>query len=271
MATVGDIVIKSKDVDRTKFSDENLLKLKELYPSMEWSELARYLIARGSVEKATEQIQRALAWKDKNWPCLKSSCLTEISTGKLYVRGVDKEGRPLLIFRSRFSFPKKRNLEESARMLVFFAEHIVRALPDDLSKYTLLFDRTEHKGENTDMELMKHVASSFQDLFPERLMRTIIYPSDLLFYGVWNIAKWFLDPVTAEKVKPMMYFSGLEQFVDRKHIPKSMGGDDDYEFSPDDFGEPYSEEVLEAARAKQESAKETKPSGEEVPVTVFAI
>jgi hypothetical protein len=36
------------------------------------------------------------------------------------------------------------------------------------------------------------------------------------------VVKWFIDPVTAAKVQPMMYQSGVEQFIDRKHIPKSM-------------------------------------------------
>ncbi len=61
-----------------------------------------------------------------------------------------------------------------------------------------------------------------QDLFPETLQRAVIYPSDILFYSIWAIAKWFVDPVTREKVQPMMYLSGVEQFIDRQYIPKSM-------------------------------------------------
>jgi hypothetical protein len=34
--------------------------------------------------------------------------------------------------------------------------------------------------------------------------------------------KWFIDPVTAAKVQPMMYQSGVEEFIDRMYIPKSM-------------------------------------------------
>jgi hypothetical protein len=157
------IVIKSKDVDRSLFSDANLLAMRGAFPGMEDEALAKYLIARNdSVEKATEQLKKAVEWKAEHWPVLKSSCMKEVTSGKLYMRGVDKEGRPLLIFRTRFSFPKERDLEESARMLVFFAEHVMRALPDDMSKYTLLVDRTDHKSENTDMDLMKHVSSQFQ-------------------------------------------------------------------------------------------------------------
>lgn len=125
--------------------------------------LARYLIARNNdYELACAQLERALTWRAAHFPILKKSCLKELSTGKLYIRGVDKEGRPLLIYRSRFSFPKDRDLEECARMNVWFAEHLKRIMPENMTKYTLLVDRTEHTSENTDMELVKHLSTQLQ-------------------------------------------------------------------------------------------------------------
>lgn len=157
------LVIKSDDIDKTKFSESNIVKMRERYVGLNDDILARYLLARNDdYDKACEQLERALKWKADHFPILKASCLKEINSGKLYVRGVDKEGRPLLIFRSRFSFPKDRDLEESARMLVWFAEHLQRRMPPNMSKYTLLIDRVGHKGENTDMDLVKHVSAAFQ-------------------------------------------------------------------------------------------------------------
>jgi len=256
LATEGPttLVIKSKDIDLNKFSESNVIVMREKYPGLNDDVLARYLIARNNdLTKACEQLQRALEWKALHGPILKSTCIKEISSGKLYIRGVCKEGRPLLIYRSCKSFPNERDLEEAARMLVWFAEHLQRSMPPHMSKYTLLVDRVGHKSENTDSDLMKHVSSQFQDLFPETLMRAIIYPSDVVFYSIWAIVKWFMDPVTREKVQPMMYLSGVEQYIDRQYIPKSMGGDDEYEYNPDDFADPYSEEEL--AAAKETAAK----------------
>lgn len=157
------LVIKSNDIDKTRFSESHIIKMRERYAGLNDDVLARYLIARNDdYEKACEQLERALKWKADHYPILKSSCMKEINSGKLYIRGVDKEGRPLLIFRSRFSFPKDRDLEESARMLVWFAEHLQRKMPSNMSKYTLLIDRVGHKGENTDMDLVKHVSAQFQ-------------------------------------------------------------------------------------------------------------
>lgn len=157
------LAIKSQDIDLNKFSESNIIKMREKYPTLSDDVLARYLIARNDdVVKAIEQLQRALEWKAAHYPILKASCLKEINSGKLYIRGVDKEGRPLLVYRSRNSFPADRDLEEAARMLVWFAEHLQRRMPGTMSKYTLLIDRVGHKSENTDMDLVKHVSSQFQ-------------------------------------------------------------------------------------------------------------
>lgn len=58
--------------------------------------------------------------------------------------------------------------------------------------------------------------------------------------------KWFLDPVTQQKVQPMLAYSGVTQYVDPKFIPVSMGGEDDYEFNHEDYQDPYPSEIMES-------------------------
>lgn len=286
------INIKSKDINLKKFSAENVIKMRESFPGVEDDTLARFLIARNNdLTKAIEQYSKLIEWRAKSYPILKSSCAKEIDSGRIVVRGVDKEGRPLLIFRTRFSNAKVRHLEDSVKMCVWWAETIIKELPDDKSKFTVLVDRSNHKNENADIDLVKRAAAEFQILFPERLQRAIIFPSDLLFYTVWAIIKWFLDPVTREKVQPMLYFYGVEQYIDKQYIPKSMGGDDDYEFNTNDFDDPYPAEVVQAALLASgvgsmaiASSSSTaaaapvtigaedavsKPSGDDIPETVF--
>jgi hypothetical protein len=54
------------------------------------------------------------------------------------------------------------------------------------------------------------------------MYKCVIYPSDWLYWTIWNVAKWFLDPVTRNKVHPVMTFGGVEEFIERKYIPKTM-------------------------------------------------
>lgn len=165
------LVIKSNDINVTLFTEAKLVKMRERFPGQSDDTLARYLIARkDDYELACAQLDRAISWRAAHYPILKSTFMKELSTGKLYVRGVDKEGRPLLIYRSRLSFPKTRDLEECARMNIWFVEHIKRLMPNNMTKYTLLVDRTEHTSENTDIELMKHLSASVAVSRPYNLL-----------------------------------------------------------------------------------------------------
>jgi hypothetical protein len=233
-----DIKIVSTDIEADKYSVENLLAMRERFPGRDDEELARFLIARkNDLEKAAEQLQKRINFEQTFLPTVtKADCGEEFNCGKLYAHGVDKEGRPLLIWAARNNFAAERDMDKTVKTMVWWVEYTARkVLPSNISKYTILMDRSEFKQENADMDLMKHVAATLQDMYPERVKRVIIHPADLIFYTIWNIAKWFLDPVTRDKVQPMLYFYGVEQFIDRKYIPRGMGGDCDYVFNPNDF------------------------------------
>jgi len=245
---MSQIVIKSKDIDRSKFTDEKLRKMKEHFPHLDDDTLARFLIARNNKLKlAVPLLQGAESWRSLHYPILKMDCLEILSKGIMKMRGVDKEGRPLLVVTSKLLNPKERDLEEMARAVIWWAEHAIRALPDDKSKYTILFDRTDAGLQNQDTEFTKFFTQVFQRMYPERLHMAIVYPSGVLFWTVWNIVKIFLDPVTRNKVKPCMYFYGVQEHIADEHIPVHMGGKCTYQFSPDDYQDPYPAEVIEKA------------------------
>lgn len=163
MAESSLVVIKSKDIDLKKFSIENLIELRATYPGVDDETLARFLIAReNNLQKAIEQYAKVVTWRSLHYPVLKSSCMKEINSGKFYVRGVDKEGRPILIFRVRFSNPSERDIQEAGRMVVWFTEHVIKRLPEDKTKFTVLMDRTSFVRANADLELLKRLAGIFQ-------------------------------------------------------------------------------------------------------------
>jgi hypothetical protein len=157
-------VILSEDIDPNKYSLENFYAVREKFPQLPDEMIARYLIARNNdLEKALAQIEKAVGIRAANWPILKSSCINEMRTGKLYSHGFDREGRPLLIWKSSKNITSKRDLEETSRLLIFWTEYTLkRCMPPNKSKYTILIDRSDFTSENKDMELMKHTASNFQ-------------------------------------------------------------------------------------------------------------
>lgn len=136
----------------------------------------------------------------------------------------------------------------------------------DKTKVTVIMNRVDFTNDNTDIEFCKRLIKLFsvsrlivylpcdncahQDNYPERLKLVVVYPAGLVFYGLWNIVRWFLDPVTQAKIKPVLTFAGVQEFIDDEWIPVSMGGKDDYVFNIDDYLDPYSEEEKSIAASR---------------------
>lgn len=240
--------IYSSDIDQSKFGVEQLTQMREQFSGESDETLARFLIARNNnKEKAAELLVGHLFWKKENWPILKSSCLSELSKGKMYVHGTDKEGHPLLVYRACLNNANDRDLEEMGKLVCWWMATALSVMPRDKSKITILIDRTDYESKNTDYEFVKHLSPIMQNNFPERVYRVIVYPSGFIFYGLWNMIKWFLDPVTQSKVQPMLALSGVQQYIDNEYIPSSMGGGSDFTYDPDNFSDPYTTEEILAA------------------------
>lgn len=228
--SVDDLDIPSKDVNRSKFTIDNHNELKKSFPQLDDTTIARYLIARNNdLEKATELLTKAQKWKAARYPVLKADCTDELSIGKMYTHGVDKDGHPLLIFRGTLHDPKTRNLESMARMVLWMTEQTIARLPADKSQFTILFDRTNSGIANQDLEFVKAFSKLFQDQHPERLHRAIVYPSGMVFWSLWNIVKWFIDPNTRNKVAAVVYLAGVQEFVDDDNIPGHMVRSNNYQ------------------------------------------
>lgn len=244
------VSLRSSDIDTKptlRFVIADLIKLRGTLTREEIESeqldddtLARFLIARNSnVEKARLLLQDARAWRKSKIPIYKSCCLTEYNKGKVYAHGMDKEGHPLVVYRAKLQNPHDRDVDEMVNMAVWWAEKIISQLPADKSKATILIDRTDAGMANSDMEFVRAMASVFQNNYPERLHRAIVYPSGIVFYTIWNLVKWFLDPVTQDKVKPVLLLGGVQEFIDDEYIPDYMGGKCAYAFRPDDYSETY--------------------------------
>ncbi|RYH28511.1 hypothetical protein EON65_11905 [archaeon] len=243
--------ITSRDIDVSKFTSENFAGLKSRFPDSDDETIARYLIARNNdLQKATDLLTKATAWRSRRMPVLKEEFAEEFAQGKAYVRGTDKEGRPLLIVHSAKHDPGNRDIEKCAKMSMWLMEHAIKQLPPDKSKYTILLDRTGSAAMG-DIEFSRHFSKLFQDQHPERLHKAIVYPSGIVFWSLFNIVKWFFDPVTRNKISPVVYLAGVQEFIAEEHIPASMGGKSTYVFNPDDYPDPFPADVIEATRTRK--------------------
>jgi len=82
--------------------------------------------------------------------------------------------------------------------------------------------------------------------YPCSNSKFIIYPANFIFYALWQVVKYVMNETGRNMVKPIVTYAGLQEYIDDKYIPLSMGGECDYIFNSDDYvdSEIYSEEDI---------------------------
>lgn len=78
---------------------------------------------------------------------------------------------------------------------------------------------------------VKFMIKCFEANYPESLGVVLVHKAPWVFQGIWKIIKGWLDPVVASKIHFTSNESDMEAFVPRSHIPKDMGGDEDWSYS----------------------------------------
>jgi hypothetical protein len=51
-----------------------------------------------------------------------------------------------------------------------------------------------------------------------------------VYSGIWKIVRGLLDPVVANKVQFTNKIEDMEEFIEKSHIPKDLGGEEGWEF-----------------------------------------
>lgn len=125
----------------------------------------------------------------------------ENETGKVYVRGYDRNGRAVVYFK-----PGKENMESGLNNLKHMVYHLERAAActarkSDLSKMVMILDFDEYRlSKSPPLSISKMTVSILQNHYPERLHKFYICNPPFIFRSFWNIISPFVDPVTKNKV-----------------------------------------------------------------------
>lgn len=205
------------------------------------------------MEKAIEAVKRTLAWRkefqvdkivnafDKSKQASSSdddeedfaAILTEeTETGKVYVRGYDRDGRACMYMR-----PANENTVgelNNLRHLVFQLEKAVACSEKNgYGKICLIIDYEGfHVSNAPPMSTTRKVLEILQRHYAERMYRAYVCHPPLYFRTFYAIIKPFVDPVTKQKVCFCSGKKGMQQIVDdmggaekaMKHLEPCAGG-----------------------------------------------
>lgn len=206
--------------------------------------ISRYLEARSwNVKKAVKMLKASLKWRLNCKPeeILWDDVAKEAETGKIYRSNyTDKCGRPVLVMRPRCQNTK--SVKGQIKYLVYCMESAVVNLPEDQEQMVWLIDFHGFNLSNISVMVTKETAHVLQDHYPERLGIAILYDAPKIFEPFWKVAKPFLDPKTASKVK-FMYSDDpnskkmMEELFDMSLVESAFGGDDKADFDINKYAE----------------------------------
>ena len=223
--------------DLTKEESDRIVELHNLIPEeskIRWPvvsddmTLYRFLQARKwVVEDAWKMLEAHLKWRSETFPIPKSRWINDpfFKAGSCILgSGVDAGGRPILVMKSGRFPVAERNLEDCVAGFVALMTEMTNIYGLH-TRFTVLYDRQNFvKNDNLDMDLLKEIAKVLSDNNPEALERACVYPCGVLLRGLWQIVKWFFDPVTRKKITLLGSPEAFREYVPRDQLMDDMGG-----------------------------------------------
>ncbi|KAH9329180.1 hypothetical protein KI387_001288, partial [Taxus chinensis] len=117
--------------------------------------LRRFLRARDfNVQKASQFFLKYLKWRRAYVPLgyiPESQVCNELEKKKIYVQGLDKQGRPIGVILAARHVGDDRDLEEFKRLVVYGFDKICASLPRGQEKFIIIADLEGWSYKNTDI------------------------------------------------------------------------------------------------------------------------
>ena len=164
--------------------------------------LQRFLMARNwSISAAKSMIDEAIRWRSLRRPesIVAAEMEVESRTGKIYVPGRDRWGRPVIIFDN--TVQNTSNIDNQMRFLAWSLEFAIRDMPTHTDKYVIFMHLNRFSMFNSPP--LKSTMETIQMLcysYPERLGHCILYQPPDYFSFFFSTIKHLLDKRTASKV-----------------------------------------------------------------------
>lgn len=225
------------------------------------NEPIRHLRAeKGNIKKAIKKIKYALKWReefgvskltsafyedpssaspDPELATTRSFLIEESRTGKMYVRGYDRNGRAVIYMHPRNE--NSENEEYNIRNTVYQLERACAcSAKHGYEKMVIIMDFREWTMKVApSMAVTKNFLHILQECYPERCYRIYVCNAPLIFRAFWNLVQPFVDPVTKKKVVFCANKAGkkiLKNDLDLSKVEKGPGGTGDLrEFDAEEY------------------------------------
>jgi hypothetical protein len=184
----------------TLFNNENLTQKQRQF--CDESCFIRFLKARDfKLKKAFVMLKSALTWREQYKPddICPSIFQLEASSGKLFRRGVDKDGAPVI-----YITPARENSTDYAKnmkLLIYTLESAIASMKPGVEQMVWVLDFNGYTTRNAPpLGICKETLSILSNYYPERLKAAIVVDPPKPFHLFYTLIRPLVPPVTKEKV-----------------------------------------------------------------------
>ncbi|KAF7527913.1 hypothetical protein PCG10_001846 [Penicillium crustosum] len=163
----------------------------------------------------------------------------QLKTGKSFLHGFDRDGRPVIYVRVKIHKPGAQSEEALERYIVHCIESVRLIVAPPVETGTIVFDLTGFGLSNMEYPPVKFILKCFEANYPESLGQLLIHNAPWIFSGIWKLIHGWMDPVVASKVHFTRSIADLDKFIPRTKIPKEFSGDDTWTYK---YNEPVKDE-----------------------------
>ncbi|XP_038704333.1 phosphatidylinositol transfer protein 3-like [Tripterygium wilfordii] len=223
---------ENSEIERSKVGIMRALVEREDPSSKEMDDLMirRFLRARElDIEKASAQFLKYLSWKREFLPkgsIAESDIPNDLAQNKVFMQGLDKKGRPIVVAFGGRHRPSNTTVEETKRFVVYIIEKICARMLSPLEKFLAIVDLEGWGYTSSDVRAYLAALSILQDCYPERLGKLLIVNVPYMFMTAWKCVYPFIDSKTKTKIV----------FVENKKLSSTLLGDIDESQLPDIYG-----------------------------------
>ncbi|KAJ1725458.1 hypothetical protein LPJ53_000388 [Coemansia erecta] len=197
--------------------------------------------------KTLARLRATLLWHISYRPHVLSEEVVrqEGGTGKLFVNGWDRMGRPLM-----YMFPQRQNTKEAKGQLRFTVdtmEQAIRSMPEGVTKITFVIDVSQYSmAQSVALSTAREFLHILEAHYPERLGKALVISPPRMFVMFYHIIAPFIDPVTKAKVA-FVDLDGsravsaegpwvdINEHIDPEQLLSEVGGQWNYRYQHDAY------------------------------------
>ncbi|XP_048515667.1 motile sperm domain-containing protein 2-like isoform X2 [Athalia rosae] len=151
-----------------------------------------------------------------------------LEEGAFFGHSKDKDGKTLLIFKSKLHNKGTKDAAELHRCVVYWFERLERQ--DKGNQISIFFDMADTGISNLDMDFTKNLIGLFKNYYPNFLNYIIIFEMPWVLNAAFKIIKSWLPTKAIQKIK-FVTKATLKDYVEPDNALIAWGGNDNYSFT----------------------------------------